>query len=400
MTNLSQNVTPRDACDRTTDIVIVGGGFAGTLAALTLARRGLTVTIVDPYDPFPPLFRADKLDNSQMSLLEQLGLREAFAAVATPVTQVINIRGASILDRRRVEDYGISYQTMVALLRGMTGAGVRRIVGRAVDIRASDDIQRVELADGETISGRLAIIATGAANVLRTQLGIERRVIRKAHSVSVGFSLAPPAEGFSFPSLSACGERVGDKIDYINFLPIGDLMRANLFLYADAGDPRLAALRSRPLPTLFEMLPGLKRWFGDSEILGKVEIGVVDLAICYNVVQDGVVLIGDAFRTSCPAVGTGLSCILVDVIRLNAYIDQWMASPGMAADKIAAFYEDPIKVARDARAHDDAIERRRMTLDATVARRVRRSARFAARIWRDRLLGLVGKEPAPLRKTV
>ena len=382
------------------DIAIIGGGFAGALAALVLARDGWSVIVVDPYDPFPPLFRADKLDGDQLDLLEKLGLREAVAAIATPVSRVVNIRGRSVLDWRRIEECGAAYQTMVSTLRELAPPTVERIVDRAVGIHTSADRQRVALAGGDVIQSRLAIVATGGANALRSMLGVTRRILRQAHSLSVGYTLAPPPNGFSFPSLAASSANFGAGVDYLSLFPIGDEMRANLFLYTDAVDSRIAAFRSRPLEATLELLPGVKPWIGECKSVGAVEIGVVDLSICENVEQAGVVLIGDAYRTSCPAVGTGLSCIMIDVIRLREHVGRWMTSPGMGAEKITAFYADPVKGGMDRRAHADALARRRAATDASMSTRLKSTARMVARAARSRLLSTLGQEPAPLRKSL
>lgn len=380
------------------DIIIIGGGFAGSLAAAVFAKDGFTATLIDPHASFPPLFRADKLDSDQLDLLDRLDLREVFVEAATRVTRVVNVRGRQVLDRRQIEDYGISYRSMVTLLRERFPSNVTSIVGRAVNIETSATIQRVILANGEEVRGRLVIVATGGANALSAGLGVSRHIVRKTHSISVGFTLAPPRGGFAFPSLAAYGERFGDGVDYISLFPIGAETRANLFLYADLDDPRIAALRADVLPALFHMLPGLSRWLGASTVVGDTEVGVVDLTKCDSVARDGFVLIGDAFRTSCPAVGTGLSCIMVDVILLREHIARWMATPGMGAEKTATFYADPIKMERDRRVHADAIERRRAATETTAMRRMRVSARYAARAVRGRVLDILGREPASLRK--
>jgi hypothetical protein len=106
----------------------------------------------------------------------------------------------------------------------------------------------------------------------------------------------------------------------------------------------------------------------------------------------------DAFRTSCPAVGTGLSCIMVDLMRLREHIARWMTTPGMGAEKIAAFYADPAKTAFNARAHADAIERRRSATEASLRQRLKATSRFFARAVRSRALNVMGREPARLRK--
>ena len=64
--------------------------------------------------------------------------------------------------------------------------------------------------------------------------------------------------------------------------------------------------------------------------------------------RDGVVLIGDASQTTCPAAGNGVTRVLTDVTQLcTVHVPGWLATPGMAADKINAFYDDPIKRACD-----------------------------------------------------
>ena len=75
----------------------------------------------------------------------------------------------------------------------------------------------------------------------------------------------------------------------------------------------------------------------------------MDLTVAQNVEQDGVVLIGDAFQTSCPAAGTGVTRLLTDVDRLcNTHIPNWFATPGLGSSKIVQFYADPEKRAVDA----------------------------------------------------
>ena len=83
-------------------------------------------------------------------------------------------------------------------------------------------------------------------------------------------------------------------------------------------------------------MPALRKLTGEAEVVGPVKIRPADLYVTRGHVQPGVVLVGDAFATSCPAAGTGTSKVFTDVERLcNVYIPQWFASEGMGADKIA-----------------------------------------------------------------
>ena len=58
------------------DCCIVGGGPAGAMLALLLARRGVRVTLLEKQMDFDREFRGDTVHPSTMALLEQLGLAE------------------------------------------------------------------------------------------------------------------------------------------------------------------------------------------------------------------------------------------------------------------------------------------------------------------------------------
>jgi 2-polyprenyl-6-methoxyphenol hydroxylase-like FAD-dependent oxidoreductase len=368
-----------------TDVAIVGGGFAGCLAAIVLGRAGHKVTLIDINPASPALFRAEKISGDQLLLLQEFGLLDDFKAASTPVVKFINIRGKRIVDHPDVEEYCLLYPAMVELLRKRIPPNVLFKRGRVLDIDPSDCVQRVVLASGETINARLVVLATGQGEVLRRKLGFERRQMHPQQTLCVGFSIRPPDSGFHFPALAAYGERCGDGVDYLSLFPLGDGMRANLFLFSDVRDPRVGALRDEGMPALFDLLPGLRFWIDDCEWVGDVATFPVELSKCENVVRNGVVLIGDAHRTTCPAVGTGLSCVLVDVLRLRDHVASWLKTPGMEATKIASFYSDPVKTARDDSAFQLAFLRRSAIMQSSLAHQVRLAAHFAKRGLRDRL---------------
>ena len=69
---------------RQTDIVIAGAGLAGSTAAAMLSRAGYDVLLVDPHTTYPPDFRCEKLDRSQIEILKKTGLADVVLKVATP----------------------------------------------------------------------------------------------------------------------------------------------------------------------------------------------------------------------------------------------------------------------------------------------------------------------------
>ncbi len=112
----------------------------------------------------------------------------------------------------------------------------------------------------------------------------------------------------------------------------------------------------------------------------------MDLATVEGHLQPGIVLIGDAFQTSCPAAGTGVSRLLVDVERLcTVHLPEWLKTDGMSAEKIAQFYSDPEKTASDARAFKMAFFRQALTVDGGMRWNFRRRLHFLRRNVRHRV---------------
>lgn len=64
-----------------TRCVVVGGGPAGMVAGLILARAGVEVTVLEKHADFLRDFRGDTVHPSTLTLLDELGLGEKFAAI-------------------------------------------------------------------------------------------------------------------------------------------------------------------------------------------------------------------------------------------------------------------------------------------------------------------------------
>jgi hypothetical protein len=234
------------------------------------------------------------------------------------------------------------------------------------------------LSNSEEISARLIVLANGLNVGLRNSLGLAREVLSECHSVSIGFNVKPVGrQTFDFPALTYYAERTDDSTALITLFPIGATMRANLFVYRTMEDPWLQELRAKPEQTLHALMPGLGKLMGDFEVDGFVKIRPVDLYATRGHRQPGIVLVGDAFSTSCPAAGTGARKALNDVERLcNVYIPRWLATPGMNVDKIEAFYDDSVKKTCDEESFAKAIGLRSFSVDPGLQWRARRRLKF------------------------
>ena len=370
---------------RQTDILIAGGGLAGSAAAAVLGRAGYGVVLADPHKTYPPDFRAEKLDGAQVAMLRKTGLAEAVLRAATLDGESWVARFGRLIEKRPGDQHGILYDTLVNTIRGEIPPGVDVIDAKVADVAVSAERQTVTLSTGEEISARLVVVANGLNIGLLHKLGMARHDISKTHSIMLGFDLVPAGSAsFSFPALSYYGERAADRAAYITLFPIGSTMRANLSVYRGMDDPWLRQFREAPRETLMALMPGLASITGAFDVAGFVKIRPADLYVTSGWRKGGVVLIGDAFATSCPAAGTGTGKVFTDVERLcNEHIPRWFATPGMDADKIAAFYQDPVKRAYDTHSAEKAFFLRALTIEPGLAWTARRWARFAVGVARN-----------------
>jgi 2-polyprenyl-6-methoxyphenol hydroxylase-like FAD-dependent oxidoreductase len=219
------------------------------------------------------------------------------------------------------------------------------------------------------------------AGALGYKLGIRRRVLAERHSVSFGFTIArQDGAPFDFEALTCYGERTADGIDYFSLFPVRAGMRANLFMFRDPTDPIMRELRREPEATILRLLPGLRSYLGDFRVTDRVQNWVMDLTVVEGHLQPGIVLIGDAFQTNCPAAGTGVARLMADVDRLcTEYAPRWLATAGMGTEKISQFYSDPDKIAADQQSLKMARFRQALTSRNDIGWDVRRRLHFLRR---------------------
>src|SRR4030081_510905 len=92
--------------ERTT-CCVVGGGPAGMVLGLLLARAGIEVTVLEKHGDFLRDFRGDTVHPTTMRLLDELGLWNRFAAlphskVEEATFEMIPGRPVTMVDFRRL----------------------------------------------------------------------------------------------------------------------------------------------------------------------------------------------------------------------------------------------------------------------------------------------------------
>jgi 2-polyprenyl-6-methoxyphenol hydroxylase-like FAD-dependent oxidoreductase len=363
---------------RETDVAIIGAGLAGSVAAAMLGRAGIDAAIVDPRSVYPLDFRCEKLDGVQVAILRKTGLADDVLQAATHDRECWIARFGRLIDQRPGDQHGILYSTLVNTVRGLIPPRVPMIEAKATAVETGNDRQTVTLSSGDKISARLIVMANGLNIGLRHSLGLAREVLSECHSISIGFNIKPIGRSvFDFPALTYYPEHISDRTAVLTLFPIGTMMRANLFIYRGMQDPWLRTMRENPVATLNALMPGLQKITGSFEVPGIVQIRPVDLYATRGFRQPGLVLIGDAFATSCPAAGTGARKALNDVERLcNFHVPRWLTTPGMGVDKVANFYDDPVKRACDNASLAKAYDLRSLSLDDGLLWRARRRFKF------------------------
>jgi flavin-dependent dehydrogenase len=298
------------------DVLVVGGGPAGSATALLLAAAGFSVVVVDR-----AAFPRDKACSEYMSpeavrILDRLGVLgaiEADGAVPLAGTSVTAALGARLHGRfalaghRPFRATGLSVSRRILdhrLLAAARQAGALVLERTAVETLRRDERgiagAVVRTADGAraAIGARLTIGADGLRSVVGRQLGRRRqgRLRRVAFVAHV--------DGVSGMGDSA--EMYVGRRGYLGLNPIGR-GRTNVALVVPA--PRALAARGRRREFFVESLadfPGVSRRVTRGAMVRDVLATGPFAAWSGRVTADGAALVGDAADFFDPFTGEGI----------------------------------------------------------------------------------------------
>ena len=375
-------------------VAIVGAGIAGVSMAAALAKDGVSVALIDYRDRTPSQFRAEKIGSGVVDKLTAYGLGAAARKQLTTIDGVWVHRFGRVATSGHDREYSSPYGDLVNALRDALPPAVHRVPGRVEEIEATADEQLLSMSDGRRISARLVVLATGPGDSLRNRLGLSNEVLSAGHSLTAGFDLANLKSDFAFPSLVWTLDTPADKTAYLTLFPMGEVMRANLFSYRDADDPWIARLRSEPDAALAELFPELVATYGAPRVADRVQLRPTDLSRVRGHYRPGVIAIGDAYFTTCPSTGTGISKALNDVAVVRKRLPGWLATPGMGTEKIASFYDDAAKMTTDRSSLSLSLRERAARLDPGLKGAMLRVRRNVFRRGAIRVQELLKRAPA------
>ena len=101
-----------------TDIVVVGGGLAGSIAAVMLGRAGIATVVIDPHETYLFDFRVEKLSgDTQLERFFGTGIADLVLRSATHGRKNRIARFGHLLDKRPSRQFGISYENLIGAIR-------------------------------------------------------------------------------------------------------------------------------------------------------------------------------------------------------------------------------------------------------------------------------------------
>ncbi len=308
-----------------TTCIIVGGGPAGMVLALLLARAGVEVMVLELHQDFDRDFRGDSLHPSALELVDELGLMKQLEALPHINTTHIPIKtkdaNFSVLDHRYVDSrfkylMFVRQSSFLELLKAeaaryptfhiLMGAGVRELLVEG------DVVQGVRYTYQGTMHemrAALTIGTDGRHSMVRKLSGLKNGAVYPMSSDWLWFRLpyqpGDPTESHARVS----GEQVVGLLRREDHWQVSYNFPKGTYPQLKAAG--LPAFRSMLATVLPEFTTRLDHDFTDWRQGAVLSIEVTRLARWY---RPGLLLIGDAAHVMSPAFGVGINYAIQDAV--------------------------------------------------------------------------------------
>ncbi|MFQ5623232.1 MAG: FAD-dependent monooxygenase [Paracoccaceae bacterium] len=314
--------------DKSTDVLIVGGGLNGPALALALAQGGLSSVIVDA---MPRETRTDPefdgrgyaLALSSQRMLEAIGVWPRVADNAQPILDIKVSDGRAgegaapwfvHFDHREIEEGPMGYILEDRYLRRalldaldaearITHLDGIRVVGQQVDGVSAG----IELDDGQRLAGSLIAGCDGR----------DSRVAKRAGITRVGWSYHQTAL-----VCAVSHEKPHNGTAHQFFMPPGPLAilplpgNMSAIVWSETSERARAIGALGDADYMRELRPRFGDFLGDISLAGKRFSYPLRLSLASSFIADRIALAGDAAHGIHPLAGQGLNLGLRDVAAL------------------------------------------------------------------------------------
>lgn len=303
--------------------IVIGGGPAGVMLGLLLARAGVEVTVMEKHADFLRDFRGDTVHASTLRLLDELGLSDEFAAVPHREidTLAMTVQGIQVaMDLRRIPGphKHIALVPQWDFLELLASAAQRE--PSFTPLRSTEVLGPI--CEGGTVTGvryqgadggvremraRLTVACDGRSSTMRTAMGLTPRNFGVPMDVWWFRVPRDPDDPHGLAGVLGAGHAQiaidrGDYFQCAYVIPKG----------------RDEQLRAQGIESLHRGVVALVPWLADR--IGAVasfdDVKLLDVQLnrLRRWYTDGLLLIGDAAHAMSPVGGVGINLAVADAV--------------------------------------------------------------------------------------
>jgi 2-polyprenyl-6-methoxyphenol hydroxylase-like FAD-dependent oxidoreductase len=325
------------------DCCIAGGGPAGMMLGLLLARAGVSVAVLEKHRDFLRDFRGDTIHPSTLELIHELGWLDEFLELphqkAEKLMAQIGDQTMTIADFTHlpVQCGYIAFMPQWDFLSFLASkarayAGFKlHMQAKAVDVIERDGTitgVRAEIPDGTmTVHCKLVVGADGRSSKIRAKAGLTPMILGAPMDV-LWFGIPRTA---SDPATATGRFDVGRIFVMINR---GDYWQCGFVIAKGSAD----AVRAKGLPAFQEEVAKLAPFLRDRvatiadwEQVKLLTVGVDRLEQWY---RPGVLCIGDAAHTMSPVGGVGINLAVQDAVAAANILAQPLLNGTLRTDHL------------------------------------------------------------------